>query len=50
MHELVTVQPGSKKLLLGNEAIVRGALEAGIAFALERQRLALSWLQWFICE
>ena len=33
MHELLTVQPGSKKLLLGNEAIVRGALEAGISFA-----------------
>ena len=33
MHELLTAKPGSKKLLLGNEAIVRGALEAGIAFA-----------------
>ncbi len=33
MHELLTAQPGSKKLLLGNEAIVRGALEAGISFA-----------------
>jgi indolepyruvate ferredoxin oxidoreductase alpha subunit len=33
MHELLTAQPGSKRLLLGNEAIVRGALEAGIAFA-----------------
>ena len=32
MHELLTAQPGSKKLLLGNEAIVRGALEAGISF------------------
>ncbi|UCG21306.1 MAG: indolepyruvate ferredoxin oxidoreductase subunit alpha [Deltaproteobacteria bacterium] len=33
MHELLTAQSGSKKLLLGNEAIVRGALEAGISFA-----------------
>jgi len=33
MHELLTAQPGSKHLLLGNEAIVRGALEAGISFA-----------------
>lgn len=33
MHELLIAQPGSKKLLLGNEAIVRGALEAGISFA-----------------
>ena len=33
MHELLTAQPGSRQLLLGNEAIVRGALEAGISFA-----------------
>ena len=33
MHELLTAKPGSKRLLLGNEAIVRGALEAGISFA-----------------
>lgn len=33
MHELLTLQPGSKRLLLGNEAIVRGALEGGISFA-----------------
>jgi indolepyruvate ferredoxin oxidoreductase alpha subunit len=33
MHELLTAQSGSKKLLLGNEAIVRGALEAGVSFA-----------------
>jgi indolepyruvate ferredoxin oxidoreductase alpha subunit len=33
MLELLAAQPGSKKLLLGNEAIVRGALEAGISFA-----------------
>jgi len=33
MHELLTLQPGSTRLLLGNEAIVRGALEAGISFA-----------------
>jgi indolepyruvate ferredoxin oxidoreductase alpha subunit len=33
MHELLAAQPGSKSLLLGNEAIVRGALEAGISFA-----------------
>ncbi|MGD9016649.1 MAG: indolepyruvate ferredoxin oxidoreductase subunit alpha [Desulfobacterales bacterium] len=33
MHKLLTNQPGQKMLLLGNEAIARGALEAGIAFA-----------------
>ncbi|HYR03108.1 MAG TPA: indolepyruvate ferredoxin oxidoreductase subunit alpha, partial [Syntrophobacteria bacterium] len=33
MHELLTDEAGSKRLLLGNEAIVRGALEAGVAFA-----------------
>ena len=33
MHELLTDDEGSKRLLLGNEAIVRGALEAGVAFA-----------------
>ena len=33
MHELLTYEAGSKRLLLGNEAIVRGALEAGVAFA-----------------
>ncbi|HID97085.1 MAG TPA: indolepyruvate ferredoxin oxidoreductase subunit alpha [Thermodesulfobacteriaceae bacterium] len=33
MHQLLTDQPGSKMLLLGNEAIVRGALEAGLAIA-----------------
>jgi indolepyruvate ferredoxin oxidoreductase alpha subunit len=33
MHALLTGKPGDKQLLLGNEAIVRGALEAGVAFA-----------------
>ena len=33
MHELLVDEAGSKRLLLGNEAIVRGALEAGVAFA-----------------
>ena len=33
MHKLMTDQPGHKLLLLGNEAIARGALEAGVAFA-----------------
>lgn len=33
MHELLTGEAGSRRLLLGNEAIVRGALEAGVAFA-----------------
>ena len=33
MHKLMTDQPGQKLLLLGNEAIARGALEAGVAFA-----------------
>jgi len=33
MHKLLTDSPGEKMLLLGNEAIARGALEAGVAFA-----------------
>ncbi|OPX36066.1 MAG: indolepyruvate ferredoxin oxidoreductase subunit alpha [Desulfobacteraceae bacterium 4484_190.1] len=33
MHKLLTDSPGMETLLLGNEAIVRGALEAGISFA-----------------
>ncbi len=33
MHPLLTKEVGKKLLLLGNEAIVRGALEAGVAFA-----------------
>ncbi len=33
MHKLLADQAGQKVLLLGNEAIARGALEAGVAFA-----------------
>ena len=33
MHKLLTEDPGGKMMLLGNEAIARGALEAGMAFA-----------------
>jgi len=33
MHKLLTDQPGKKMLLLGNEAIARGAIEAGVAVA-----------------
>ena len=33
MHKLLTDQPGEKLFLLGNEAIARGAIEAGVAFA-----------------
>jgi indolepyruvate ferredoxin oxidoreductase alpha subunit len=33
MHKLLTDSPGTEMLLLGNEAITRGALEAGVAFA-----------------
>ncbi|MFH0788264.1 MAG: indolepyruvate ferredoxin oxidoreductase subunit alpha [Pseudomonadota bacterium] len=33
MHELLKGKPGDKMLLLGNEAITRGAIEAGLAFA-----------------
>ena len=33
MHKLLTDKPGEKMLLLGNEAIARGAIEAGVAFA-----------------
>ncbi len=32
MESLLTGKPGEKHLLLGNEAIVRGALEAGVGF------------------
>ena len=31
MHKLLIDQPGQKMLLLGNEAIARGAIEAGVA-------------------
>jgi indolepyruvate ferredoxin oxidoreductase alpha subunit len=31
MSELLTGQPGERRLFLGNEAILRGALEAGVA-------------------
>jgi indolepyruvate ferredoxin oxidoreductase alpha subunit len=33
MHKLLTDNPGQKMFLLGNEAIARGALEAGLALA-----------------
>jgi len=33
MHQLLVDQPGEKRFLLGNEAIARGAVEAGLAFA-----------------
>jgi indolepyruvate ferredoxin oxidoreductase alpha subunit len=33
MHKLLTDSPGKEMLLLGNEAIARGALEAGVSFA-----------------
>jgi len=33
MHKLLIDQPGKKFFLLGNEAIARGAIEAGLAFA-----------------
>ncbi len=32
MHKLLTDNPGSRMLMLGNEAIARGAVEAGAAF------------------
>jgi indolepyruvate ferredoxin oxidoreductase alpha subunit len=32
MHKLLTPKAGEKMLLLGNEAIARGAIEAGVAF------------------
>ncbi|HSL62479.1 MAG TPA: indolepyruvate ferredoxin oxidoreductase subunit alpha, partial [Desulfotignum sp.] len=33
MHKLLQDSPGEKIMLLGNEAIARGAMEAGVAFA-----------------
>ncbi len=33
MHKLLNDSPGEKIMLLGNEAIARGAIEAGVAFA-----------------
>ena len=32
MHPLLQSRPGEQRLMLGNEAIARGALEAGVAF------------------
>ena len=32
MHKLLTDNPGTPMLMLGNEAIARGAVEAGTAF------------------
>jgi indolepyruvate ferredoxin oxidoreductase alpha subunit len=32
MHKLLTEAPGEQMMLLGNEAIARGAIEAGVAF------------------
>jgi indolepyruvate ferredoxin oxidoreductase alpha subunit len=32
MHKLLTDSPGEQMLMLGNEAIARGAVEAGVAF------------------
>jgi indolepyruvate ferredoxin oxidoreductase alpha subunit len=32
MHKLLTDNPGGQMLMLGNEAIARGAVEAGVAF------------------
>jgi len=32
MHKLLTNKPGERMLLLGNESIARGAVEAGVAF------------------
>lgn len=33
MHPLLSIESSISMLLLGNEAIARGALEAGVAFA-----------------
>jgi TPP-dependent indolepyruvate ferredoxin oxidoreductase alpha subunit len=33
MHKLLTDNPGQEMILLGNDAIARGAIEAGVAFA-----------------
>jgi len=33
MHKLLTDSPGKEMFLLGNEAIARGAIEAGISVA-----------------
>ena len=33
MHTLLTATPERKMLMLGNDAIARGAIEAGVAFA-----------------
>ncbi len=33
MHKLLKDSPGETIMLLGNEAIARGAIEAGVAFA-----------------
>ena len=33
MKEILSTELGMKHILLGNEAIVRGAIEAGVGFA-----------------
>ena len=33
MSDLLEIAPGKKVLLMGNEALVRGAYEAGLNFA-----------------
>jgi len=33
MHKLLAEHPDTKMLLLGNEAIARGAIEAGVSVA-----------------
>jgi len=39
MHTLLTDNAGEKMLMLGNEAIARGAIEAGVAFATAYQQI-----------
>ena len=39
MSNLLEDAPGKKVLLMGNEALVRGAYEAGLNFACSRARL-----------
>jgi indolepyruvate ferredoxin oxidoreductase alpha subunit len=36
MHKLLTDNPGEQMLMPGNEAISRGAAEAGVAFGADK--------------
>ena len=46
LKELVTGKPGDKQFLLGNEAAVRGVIEAGVSVAATYQKLEMFYPDW----